>query len=318
MGHFYLGASRRAWLWAAIPPLAFVALCVGIMHARADYALLAPGVALIALARVYALVDVFRVPVAGRRPPLLGWLAFTLVANACTFGAWIYVSEDVAQPYRVFAFGMEPTLGRAHLLVAKNAFRDHAPKYGQLAMLRDRKEPPHLQERRILGLPGDRVELADNELTINGWTVPHCTIAERIELLEGDKDSMLLVSHGSLELEFLGAATYLVYHNEQLQALGQKPHYVAAGEVLALGDNRNQSEATLFFEDHEGDVPLENLFAEPVFTWLPFTPEGGVDWPRVNTRLDEPHLPKALASLEPALRACLAKRPSATEPPSAH
>ncbi len=301
-----------------LPPLGFLALCSGIINARAGYVLLAPGVALIVLARLYSLVDVFRLPASELRRVSTVWVvSFLVLANACTIGAFAYVSENVARAYRVSAFAMEPTLGRAHILVSLNAFRERAPKRGQLALLRDRKEPERLEERRVLGLPGDEIELGDHELKINGWTVPHCTVAERLELLEGDKDSMLMITHGSLELEFLGDATYFVYHNEQLRALGAKPRYVAPGEVLALGDNRHQSDATLFFEDHDGDVPLENLVAEPVFTWLPFTPEHEVDWPRVNTRLDEPHLPKALASLEPALKACLAKRPSQTEPPPA-
>src|SRR6202000_1419067 len=147
-------------------------------------------------------------------------------------------------------------------LVSMDAFRGHAPKHGQLALLRDRKEPEIFAERRILGLPGDNVELGDRTLTINGWPVPTCTVAERIDLLEGDKDGLVMVSHGSPELEFLGDSTYLVYHNEQLHALGAQPRYVAPGEVLALGDNRNQSDASLFLEEHGGDVPLDNLFGE--------------------------------------------------------
>src|SRR5579864_1217518 len=80
-------------------------------------------------------------------------------------------SLAVAQPMRVFhavATSMEPTVVKGEsVLIDTEYYRSHAPSRGDVVMLigpRDKNE--HLD--RIIGLPGERVQLRAGQLYIDG------------------------------------------------------------------------------------------------------------------------------------------------------
>ncbi len=107
--------------------------------------------------------------------------------------------------YEVQSISMEPTLHEGqYLIVSKAAYWFHAPERGDIVVL----DPPNNQSsipyiKRIIGLPGERVEIRDGRVWINGVALNEPYIS--------------------------GPPSYT-----ESQVLGED-------EYLVLGDNRNNS-----------------------------------------------------------------------------
>ena len=173
----------------------------------------------------------------------------------------------------------------------------------------DDRQPAYDFIRRVIALPGEGFEVKDNRPWINDWQVPYCVVAKDA-LVTGDEfDGDTRKGHGEIDLEYLGEQAYLVFlDGEPRENAG--PWVVQSDEFFVLNDNRS------VLPSGRGDgIPLSNLIGRPLFVWLTIKANGSVDWPRLSLPLDEPRLPSTLASLEPALRHCLASRPAQTEPP---
>jgi signal peptidase I len=92
-----------------------------------------------------------------------GWPGYAVGALLVTLGARAWLAE----PLTVSSDSMNPTLSRGDTVVVEKVGRPgrgdlvafHSPQDGELAL------------KRVVGLPGDRVELRDAELYVNGRRV---------------------------------------------------------------------------------------------------------------------------------------------------
>ena len=321
VGHTYLGMARRGLWWALLPPLAGLVLCASVIRARAGYGLIVPGILLIVLVRLGALVDVFIVPERRLRRTSLGWVfLFWIATVACAVGLSFVIRSHVMQAFKIPGGSMQPTLlVEDHVYVAMGAFRREPAKRGELAVFVHPEYPEQDYVKRVIALPGDKIEVRDGHPLLNGWAVPHCSVGKGVALPPGKADDAVIESRGDLELEYLGDQSYLVFLDDRVMEMDGQTWTVAPNELFVLGDNRNNSaDSRIWFHGRGGGVPFENLIGPPLFIWLAFRADGSVDWQRMNQRLDGPHLPPTLAALEPALRACLRSKPVQTEPPAAH
>lgn len=74
----------------------------------------------------------------------------------------------LAQATRVYGQSMEPNLHTdMRLVVEKISYRLHSPQRGDIVVLRVRPED-ELLIKRVVGLPGDEVEIHDGDVYING------------------------------------------------------------------------------------------------------------------------------------------------------
>ncbi|REJ81539.1 MAG: signal peptidase I [Acidobacteria bacterium] len=90
----------------------------------------------------------------------------------------VFVRTWLVQAFVVPSNSMAPTLAPGdHLLVNKFVFRAvmttrllpaRRPRRGDVVVFRDPRQPSRLLVKRCLGLPGDRVDLVDKTLIING------------------------------------------------------------------------------------------------------------------------------------------------------
>jgi signal peptidase I len=109
------------------------------------------------------------------------------------------------QNFRIEGYSMEPNFHDGQfLLVNKIVYMLHAPERGDVVIFRFPNNPSRDFIKRIIGLPGDRVEVVDGRVMINGEALP-----ETYPLNEGS------YSYG--------------------------PVVVGPDEYFVLGDNRNNS-----------------------------------------------------------------------------
>jgi signal peptidase I len=187
----------------------------------------------------------------------------------------------------------------------------HEPERGDVVVFRSPLETgaPTLV-KRVIGLPGDRLEMLRGHPIINGWHVPSCDVGPYVYL------SAERSLRGRVELEFLGGASYLTLHTSGERAFTE--YVVKPGEVFVLGDDRNHSIDSRAFGAHGKGVALESIEGRGSFFVYGSRRDGGADF----GLLFEPvrsHLLRIEGAdpreLEVGIERCLAKPPVTTTPP---
>ena len=136
---------------------------------------------------------------------LLGWLFYILIIIGLTYLIITYVGQRT----RVSGSSMETTLSDGdNLIVDKLSYRFQDPKRFDIVVFPYKYEENTYYIKRIIGLPGDTVQVKDGYTYING------------ELLESD-------SYGAEVMIEAGVASEPI-------TLGEEEYFV-------LGDNRNHS-----------------------------------------------------------------------------
>jgi signal peptidase I len=180
--------------------------------------------------------------------------------------------------------------------------------------------PEHPEQdfiKRVIALPGDRLEARGGHPILNGWEVPSCRVGT---WSYSDYDSPITRHEGDLYVEYLGDESYLTFYDRASGAFPeyQGPYFVKPGEVWVMGDNRNNShDSRMWFGGQGGGVPFENIRGRALFVWLSVS-DSGMDWSREGAPvMGRPRLPPPARALEPQLDQCLHNRPAVTRPPAA-
>jgi len=178
--------------------------------------------------------------------------------------------------------------------------------------------PEHPEQdfiKRVIALPGDKLEAKSGHPWINGWEVPHCLVGA----YSYNEFDAVGRHDGDLFVEYLGDEAYLtLYDHLGGNSEYQGPYYAKAGEVWVMGDNRNNShDSRLWFNGQGGGVPYENIRGRALFVWFSVS-DSGVAWPRLGAPvMGRPRLPTNGGALDAALSKCLRERPPKTTPPDA-
>lgn len=78
----------------------------------------------------------------------------------------------LAQATRVYGQSMEPNLHtNERLVIEKISYYLHGPRRGDVVVLRDPAGSPELLIKRVVGLPGERVTLADGRVYVDGTPI---------------------------------------------------------------------------------------------------------------------------------------------------
>lgn len=131
--------------------------------------------------------------------------------------------------------------------------------------------------KRVIALPGDRVEMRNEQLSINGQPAGYTTRDHVIESIHGVGDLAAVRVD-----EQLGEARHAIQFLPQIQARRDfGPVVVPAGQYMMLGDNRDNSEDSRYI----GMVPralligrAERVLASADITgnWMPRTERFGM------------------------------------------
>ena len=149
----------------------------------------------------------------------------TLLAAAAAV-CWVLFFEKA----RVYGHSMEPVLKDGQtVLVDKLAYRLGEPERFDVIVFRDRREEGRYYMKRIVGLPGETVQIADGRVTIDGVLLEEPS--EREEIRDARRAS--------------------------------EPGVLGESEYFVLGDNRNGSSDSR--DSDIGNVSAEQIIGRVVF-----------------------------------------------------
>lgn len=167
----------------------------------------------------------------GGEPSLLGTIgrfALELVEIVVISLAIILpIRYFLIQPFYVKGASMEPTFDdHEYLIIDELSYRFRVPERGEVVVFRYPLDPRQYFIKRIVGLPGETVRVADNSVII--------TNKERPEGFALD------------EKDYLGPET--ITHGDKTVTLGEEEYFV-------MGDNRSASLDSRTF----GPLPLQQI-----------------------------------------------------------
>lgn len=188
----------------------------------------------------------------------LAFLAAQWIAGAL-IGTW---SSDFAQSFHIPSINLEPTVVRGdHLTIDKRAYRSRDPERGDLVLHESPENPNVLMIKRVVGLPGDRLEIRDKRLFIDGQL--------QTEPYVEHSDPMVY-----------GASS----PSQQGRLRDNQTVAVPEASYFLLGDNRDFSYDSRF----HGAIPRENILGggRMVVYWSRDQETGDIRWERIGQVLE--------------------------------
>jgi signal peptidase I len=204
------------------------------------------------------------------------WYVYLLLIVIVHVTATVAVSTIrtfVVQAYKLPGGSMEDTLLIGdHFLVSKFAYRGHGPTRGDFVVFPFPRDPSRDFIKRVIGLPGDRIEVRHHRAYVNGESLqePYVKLDERATL-----------------------------HPSRYSHWG--PEVVPPGRLFVLGDNRDSSADSRdwgFVESEQVKGRACVIYwswdsSEPKFFWLGNIPIpnpkaallDGIRWGRIGMRL---------------------------------
>jgi signal peptidase I len=162
-------------------------------------------------------------------------------------GDYLFVSKlSYGYSRHSFPFGLLPFSGRIW---------SAEPKRGDVVVFKLPRDNATDYIKRIVGLPGDTIEMRAGQLVINGQPVPK----RQIDIFETVEDDGRLRRLPRYEETLPEGRTYRVLDSEPNGLYDTMPPYrVPAGYYFMMGDNRDNSTDSRA-RNAVGPVPFENI-----------------------------------------------------------
>ena len=194
--------------------------------------------------------------------------------------AVLVLRSFVAEPFRIPSESMMPTLRNGDfILVNKFAYGLRLPvghrkiletgsvERGDVAVFRYPENPSVAYIKRLVGLPGDKLEYRQKQLTVNGNLVPHTIIQDGTPGFDtsseqlGEHQFNVQTRNGSQ----MGSRSWkgLELKRESDGSVSWT-YTVPEKSYFAMGDNRDNSADSRYW----GPLPEENLIGKAFFIWM--------------------------------------------------
>ena len=264
-GQLYNGAPNRA-IWLFLGYCALMILGVALVALYLPSGLMMAGLlAVLCLTLtlwVYGMFDAWRT--ARRQPDYMprAWQTSGLYVLVFVFCVFIveplfasYIRDYQVESFRDPSASMEPTLMHGDFIFADKRYNCPNCKgevqRGDIVIFTSPNRRTVYYVKRIIGLPGEHVQIKGYEILINGRSLKTSgtQTSDRRAITEGD-------SHRQW---------HVVWSSQEPQ-LRDVDMTVPAGQVFVLGDNRSGSEDSRTF----GTVPLSDVVGRVRQVWLSY------------------------------------------------
>ncbi len=164
-----------------------------------------------------------------QKSPLREWVESIISAIILT----LFIITFIAQSFIVDGTSMVPTLEHnQRLLVDKLTYRFRDPSSGDIVVFKYPANPKEEFIKRIIGVPGDSVAIADGKVYVNGTVISEDYILDKTNR-------------------------------------GFSPNIVPPDHYFVLGDNRNNSLDSR--DPRVGFVPRENIVGRAIWSYWPLS-----------------------------------------------
>ena len=162
-------------------------------------------------------------------------------------GDYLFVNK-FAYGYSHFSLPFSPDLFSGRIFGS-------LPKRGQVIVFRPPGDPSEDYIKRVIGLPGDTVQMTAGRLYINGKLVPETLVGNYTDTSSGGP----VVATEYME-DLPGGKVHPILKETDQGFANNTPLYtVPAGDLFVMGDNRDDSEDSRFMDGPVGYVPAENV-----------------------------------------------------------
>ena len=209
------------------------------------------------------------------------YILLIIVLNLFSFGPIIDWQKICffALPYRMATGSMIPTVLPGDFIMTDrridHSAENHGLKRGELVVFKypESKEKHFL--KRVIGLPGDEIEIKGMELYVNGEK----RTGEEVSYMQERRDEYIKERTVAF-YEESASGTYVVFFLEGTARKNLKVT-VPEGNCFVLGDYRDNSRDSR----HWGMVPLDDVIARAKLIYYSVNPESGIRWGRIGKLL---------------------------------
>lgn len=215
--------------------------------------------------------------------------------------AAIFIRTVLVQPFRIPSGSMQPTLLVGdYIMVIKGSYGysrfspplfefgphgrvmlpllSHKPERGDVVVFR----PPHDIKtdyvKRLIGLPGDRVQMRDGALFINGEAVERELIGAQSfkdwdQAFPNSKFEGVLGEVRAYRETLPNGVNYVTFDRFDSDLDNTAEFVVPQGHYFMMGDDRDKSDDSRL---HVGMVPFENFVGKAQFVFISFEPSSSL------------------------------------------
>ncbi|MFC5344454.1 signal peptidase I [Brevundimonas staleyi] len=201
--------------------------------------------------------------------------------------AAVLIQSVAYQPFTIPSASMEPgLLVGDYLVVSKSAYGwsraslpfnpplpsgrlfERLPKRGDVVVFRRPSTPQETWIKRVIGLPGDRVEVVGGQVIVNGAALPQRALGPG---LDPDQPGRPVEQ---VEERQADGRTYITFDGGQgLEGDNRPAQIVPQGQLFVMGDNRDNSLDSRWSPDvGVGLLPVTNVIGKAevvVASWKP-------------------------------------------------
>ncbi|MFO1032611.1 MAG: signal peptidase I [Hyphomicrobiales bacterium] len=184
-----------------------------------------------------------------KRSRLFLLLLLLCIPGLILTGILLFVLKD----YRMPSASNVPNLVIGDYFFANRlAYVTADPQRGDMTVFKKPNDPGVDHVKRVIGLPGDRIQMKDGRLILNGTLVER--VPEALDTKLPDTDGLTFYRE-----TLPGGRSYAIAEVSDNAGADNTPEYVVPeGAYFVLGDNRDNSQDSRFL-DEVGYVPRGNF-----------------------------------------------------------